>query len=346
MNPVLAYFYPLSLFHNSGLIIFILCHKNGRPGRPYLCTLLEKEMKKHRVEVLRKVDPKEAMILMTNKAIKSSTLCQYRSRLKQILLFAEVADVEHLTLPLFAAFLAAIQGSVTSAEGFRSAVLHFQQAGGNEQPWVASPVARKIVEGFVYDGGLIKEKQQRGAITFAMVVELIAAAPGPLQLPIRVLFFTGLRKSEFLNMKKGDLKGRTLTVNANKALSRKTMGREGLTQTRELVMDEAISAIREAESHVVEGALLWKWGRLDKGGWNWGELSKFLSAQKDFFGWPPSLHFVPHSLRHGSVQHVCATLGSSENEKRVLGMSKGAQRIYLKKNEDRTAQAKKRVRPE
>lgn len=134
-----------------------------------------------------------------------------------------------------------------------------------------------------------KESKPRGAITKEMVETLIAAAPKPLLLPLKVLFYAGLRKEELLHLKVGDLSGSKLKINVNKGRSIRNFKKVAEEYEKDLLFPEARVAIEEAGKGKANGTLLWPRGRLKDGGWNWDELSAFIRKQKEELKWPKNL---------------------------------------------------------
>lgn len=292
---------------------------------------------------------------LIDKSIAESTFKQYRSSFSNIVSFALGLDpsTKVITKDIFLRFLEALQEQYTSAERFRSALLHFQVSAeelegvsAGDHPWASDADILKAVQGFAYQGGKKKAcaaaLPARGAISKEMVDQLVALLSQKypqLRLPIIIMFYAALRPGELSRMRVGDLKGDQLLVRGDKRS--KANNTLSPNYVKHLVCPEALLAIQEASEGLSDNTPLWRRGSLAKGGWNREQLSAQIKEARRTLGWDPELQFVPHSLRHGGVAHIRDTMNSTANGSLqvadVLQMSPRMQAHYGRSNATRKA---------
>lgn len=327
----------------------------------------------------------EAERLLLDAAVKSSTVSKYKSQALQVLRFARQIRIKRdpdtgptddrpLAKDEFTLFLAeALKVGMAEAEGFRSALSHFQLIGVmipvdiehkdtlqmrcslRGDHWAAAACIRRQVDGCSYKGGKapVATPAPRGAITIEManaMIESIHHKHQQLRLPLQILTYCGLRGQELVLMRSGDLVfengGWWLTINCNKGRTAKTRNQQENSYKKLLVMPEGIEAVKEAQEAVPEGQPLWRYGRLRTGGFNRKELLQLVKEAQLELGWDPDLSFVPHSFRHGAVAAITdlvrATGGNETDLHNATQQSSGTRARYSKSNEERALKNKKR----
>ena len=256
-------------------------------------------------------------------------------------------------------FLGSLGQASVDVASIRTALAHVQESLGLTV-WARDPDILRSTTGFKYNGGEPKAAMiaARGAITWAMGETALAAIPDSIaKRGVRIALFVGLRKWEFLSLRKGDLsEDDTLRIrvkdsaghNKNKGYSVRThkkfkQGEEDLL-VRKLVHPKQSEAIRLAEAGKRHGELLFPYVKLAdrrKGipDCNWETVNKFIQQLKIANAWPEELKFCPHSLRHGAIGGtLCHLKGINADEngiREAIGITRGARRFYQEPNESR-----------
>jgi hypothetical protein len=288
------------------------------------------------------VTPSEAKAALCNAAITENTLLQYTSRIRQLTLFLKEKKLNALTLDNFALFLEGkrnLEGTATgTAEGYRSAILHFQNAyhlwtdgQDGQSAWAASDTCIKMCRGFKYNSKKGPQKRPRGAVDSSMFdqyIEWIGNNYPSLVDASYVAYGVGLRLHAIIALHHGSYEPTTQIVTYNsKAANAKNM--KPLQESVLVIHAEAQEILSEREKNTREEQLYFP--RTEWTSEMWRKAMKQCATDLE---WPKTLKFDgPHTLRHGAVQHLVNATTTT------LNLSKDMRRHYGRTNAERINKA-------
>ena len=292
--------------------------------------------------LLSTVDP---VAVLVDAAVSDGTLEQYNSRIAQLLSFLSAlpgTGCRTLTLKLFAAFLLArrdltnLTHGTSTAEGYRSAILHFQLSRAlwlspDGCCWAADPAAVKLCRGYRYNYKRDSGKRLRGQIDdnmFPSLLEFITLNFPKLQHPTEIAFGVGIRSHALVALLRGSYCPSTRTLTH---LSKKANANNGLPFLEDsFVTDERSHLIlTQLELRTPLGSLYFP-----KHEWSLAQWRTAMKQASIALGWPSGLKFDgPHCLRHGAVARLLDELG--DETPKAINLSQTMLRHYSKTNEAR-----------
>jgi len=244
-------------------------------------TVPSRKVKATPVEVLRRE--------RLDDSVTSHTTTQYRGRWKMAEDFRVAMGKKIWDKDLFVRFLAHLaECGYASAEGFRSAILHFGKA--EETGCLREPGVIKMTKGVAYQGKALR--QARGTLTKGMFEELVrwlSTHYPHLKVYTEVLFGAQLRISEARWISKGDWRTEDGVLFLRK--DKRYWRDRNVPEFHEKPgIDRGVSQLLTREStHLKQGE------RLFKTKWE-SELRKAIKSVAKERNWPKDVDFVgPHS---------------------------------------------------
>lgn len=299
------------------------------------------------VAVAKATTAKRATEEQADKAVVGTTKEQYASRVRQLEIFAKAMGSKKVTKDLFILYINSYdklgaQASST-AEGYRDAALHWFDSGRwKGTNWAASAVVKRVCSGFRYNSGKKKTTPERGTITGAMFVALIAWLDR--MFPhmtdgARLQFGAGLRISELILVQAGDYKkkNKELSIRKDKTQTAKTVAvhghKEGYKKT--IVDPDTQELLNKLQDNAEIGSLLFP-----ASVWRVTHYRTALKEAAIALQWPKDLKYDgTHVLRHGGIGKIvsiCKKKGASKKElRKATGQSPAMQKHYSRENSAR-----------
>ena len=310
--------------------------------------LSRKETRKQHMDTLAAQRAQDATCALCDSAITEGTLEQYCSRIRVLMRWLEEEGHPTLTQDLFGLYLVnrlSAGGQPSSiAEGYRSAILHFQTSrrmwlDSSGQPWASSDLCIRMCAGYKYNSK-ITTKRPRGQVDqylFPTLKDWLTAHYRQLVPAAEVMYGVGLRSHALIELHKGSYtSARRLLRHADKRANAKN----GLPPFCEsVVVDERAHFILSQRDALCPEA-----GDLYFPLRDWS-LALFRRAMKEAataLDWPEELIFDgPHTLRHGAVAHIDEDW-SPEEAQLALPLSNQMRKHYGRNNSTRIAEWNKR----
>ena len=295
------------------------------------------------------MEPNSGTIFLADKSIKDATFQDYSRKMTVIWKYLMDTGRPYNTFTLndFSLFLLQLRTRLNTnkratAEGYRCAILHFQKTRGlwctpPEPPWADSPLARKVVSGYAYNGKspFGTPTPRRGAMDASLLPQLLAVleTTKPHLIPaVELGYHAALRPHQLLTLTGGSYSNNFLTVpdkRANAANGRPFTTQKEIISPRAQVILHTIEAITPMGSPYFPGLSL-------------QNFTKSFSEAAASLPHHPSISLSgPHTLRHGGMANLLNLLLTQDENISIdticqkLQTSPGMLLHYTTPNEER-----------
>ena len=264
-----------------------------------------------------------ARIDLYDKSITLKTFIQYKARINSICthLLENGKSPSVFSVDDFARFLLNLQhklksNSHSTAEGYRSAILHFQRSREiwltKGLAWAAEPLAKKLIAGYAYNNKLPYHKTQktRGAVDLTMLNTILGhvSEHNPhLALPIELAFRVALRPHQLISLQGGSFRDGLLTVpdkRANAANRRPFI-------TRKKILDPRAQEILTHLETATPIGIPYFYPLTTE---SFRRQFKAASSATGISLHPALKIDGPHSLRHGGMAYLSTMMKKEVNE--------------------------------
>lgn len=306
--------------------------------------------------------------ILVDLAIGQGTQEQYASRIR----FLEevctqqgmVGGLKGMTENIFLDFLNAVQLDFCggTAEGYRSALQHWHEAGRLNIPWISSVHVIKACRGFRYRGGetvkrgACEEEEERATIEEEQFNELMVwlKKENPdMATAVEVQYGSALRVNELIALRRDsfDPKNKSITIDRDKRYNARTCAKRTRHYEKVVRRPATIRALLHLQKTAEEGQLLFPPQK-----WRVGEYRSTLQRAAKELGWPTDgvKYDGTHILRHGGVRGTILRRIKEQKRKgeslvpieEELQLSKAMVRHYGRSNDERRQNKKKSAKKE
>lgn len=286
---------------------------------------------------------REAYTTLIEKSIAAKTLQQYQSRIDTLQEFLVSHKLTTLTARTFALFLTNLLDKTgnpckSTAEGYRSAIIFFQEKDGlwediGEPHWASSMSVKRLVEGYGHNGKKVMVRGQVGEELFAELLIWIDKNYPNSKHIFQIAYLCALRPHQLFSLRKGsyDPDEELLTLPDKRCNSKNKFP---MFCKKFVAHPQARTLLQACETELSPTGKYWDL--------TLAAFRKIFKEAVTTLKWEeryPGLSFDgPHTLRHGGMSHLTNVLEdiyTTEETRTILQVTKNTQERYCKKNETR-----------